>query len=464
MMADFLTRKPNVRKQKGLVILIGSLFIGFVLARFTMVSPLAGIIALACGIIIAATVFYRRVDYFIFSWFVLTSLMWLLLPRLPSSYHAYIGRGIFWGILACMIVAWSLDNVLNDRTFTPFENMPVKAITFMFLVLATISLLASEQVVGSVKKLSHIVIGLITAYMFYDFFSRDQRNMEKTLTFLSFILVGTSFITLVISGHALMTGIPIYKKIRLWFFNANSLGYFLFVTSPVLFGVGFGLKNRGIQVLVGFIVLLALFLSFSRASWLAAFVSYVLLIWGRRVGLSITAMMVAGFFTAAVLFPPYGADFIEFILEGRLTYRKELWQAAWDTACDSPLLGTGLGTSAAVIAEHVRTSWLVGQDTHSVYLKNAVDMGFLSAPLLLAFYVAFIVSSAMIQKNLKSAYLKSVTRGAIATVVGLFVHGFFENGFLLTAFDAAEFTVIWPYVLLSFPFACQRLDKRAESG
>jgi hypothetical protein len=89
-------------------------------------------------------------------------------------------------------------------------------------------------------------------------------------------------------------------------------------------------------------------------------------------------------------------------------------------------------------------------------------MGFPSVAIMLAFYVMFLYYSNRIERNLNSPYLKLTTRGATATFLGLLVHGIFENGFFLTAFTAAEFTVIFPYILMVLPFACKKLEEKAE--
>ena len=112
------------------------------------------------------------------------------------------------------------------------------------------------------------------------------------------------------------------------------------------------------------------------------------------------------------------------------------------------------------ISKYIDTPWLAGQDTHSAYLKNAVEMGFPSVVIMLTFYGMFFFYSNRIEKNLKSDYLKSVTRGATATLLGLLVYSIFENGFFLTPFSAAEFTVIMPYILIAMPFAAKRLEER----
>ena len=230
-------------KHRSTVIILGSIIIGLVLARFMMISATAAILVLSSGIVLVVTVLLRKTDYLIFAWFVMTSLIWFILLRLlPGQYYAIVGRGIFWGLLGCVIVAWAMEKVLSRSQFTPFDNVPLKAIILVFLLWCTITLFTSIDVFNSIKKLSHIVIAIIAAYMFYDFFCQDESNIKKTINILSLVVIVVSFVTIAAGIRSLISGIPVYKQIQLWFLNPNVLGTFLFVCSPVLITSGFDFR------------------------------------------------------------------------------------------------------------------------------------------------------------------------------------------------------------------------------
>ncbi len=267
--------KREIPKLGGAPIILGSVFIGLVLASFTMLSPLAGIMALSSGIVITITMLLRRADYLIFAWFVLTTLLWFIMGRLLSpDYYPFMGRGIFWGLLLCTIAAWAIDNILKGRQFTPFENVPLKAAILIFLLWCTVTLLTSVDVLNSVKKLSHIVIAFVASYMFYDFFSRNEDHIRKTLKIVS---LAVTFVSLIVAGVAvrsLINGLPIYKEIQLWFLNPNILGRFLMVCIPILITSGFVSRPiKRLKFLFVSLIFLALFFSFSRAAWLGSIVS-----------------------------------------------------------------------------------------------------------------------------------------------------------------------------------------------
>lgn len=433
------------------------------LARLVVMSPVVAVLATATGIALAVTVLVRKTDYVIFGWFVFTTFLLLIQDSLPAQYHSLVGTGGFWGGLICIVVAWAVENILTGRRFLPLQNMPLKVTAVLFLLWATMSLAASQSLFVSVKNYLHIVLALLAAYMFYNFFSRSVENIRKVIGVVTVIIIPTSCYTLLLAGHAVMTGEPIYKQIALWMFNPNSLGYFLLVTGPVIIVAGLdSMRNKPLKLVLVMSPLTALFLSFSRASWVGAFASYCYLLWvSRRSRMYFAPLLVAGLFVVTLLVPDYGGEFFNYVTGERYTGRKEIWAAALETACDYPLLGTGLGTAFYTISDYIETPFLKGQDAHSLYLKNAVEMGFPSMIIVVAFYLIFFYYAIRIENRLKSDYLKRVTRGAIAVLIGLSVHDFFEVGVILTAFAGAEFTVIWPYILMGFPFAAERLDVEA---
>lgn len=455
---------PRHKGTRGTAFIVTGVLIGLVLARFLLISPAAAIVILSCGIVVAVTVFVRKTEYLIYAWFVLTSLVYFIMVRLlPPVYYEIVGRGIFWGLLVCMIVSWAIDNIINGRQFVSFDNLPMKATILVFVLWSTMSLFTSIDVFYSIKKLSHIVIALIASYMFYDFFSRDQNNIRKVIGVLFFVVIVISFVTTLVALYALLSGTPIYKKISLWFWNPNTLGNLLFMSVPILIAAGLDfVSNKSIKVFFVSIMLLALLCSFHRTSWLAFLVSIIFLLWRGRLKIPVWTAIIIGLLVAAFLFPVVGEDAYNFITGEQYTGRMEIWQGAYDAACEYPVSGVGPGNILKVLPEYIVTPWLKNQNTHSVYLRNAAEMGFMSVAVMLAVYVAFFCSSWRIEKNLKSDYLRLVTRGSTATFLGLLIHGIFENGSFMTPFDAAEFTVLMPYILMAMPFAAKKLEERQE--
>jgi O-antigen ligase len=463
------TAVKELPKRRGWVIVLGSILGGIVLAKSIMVSPLAATFLLSGGIVLAITLFLRQAKYLIVSWIYLTGFVHLILNQIPTHYYPIVGRGAFWGLLICVIAAWAIDNILRGNRFMSFDNMAIKATLLMFVVWSVLSLTTAQDLFISSKHVAHYVIVLVAAYMFYDFFSRDRDNIIRTLRALLYVTFIVCVIIVFSAGRGLIAGANIYKELSLWFQNPNGLGKLLMTCIPILITAGvYHLSSRSLKFLFVSIILLGLFFTFSRSSWIATSVAIVFLQWKGRMGMPIRAGTVFGLLVVALLFPAVSMDTYEYITGPRYTGRIEIWQAAWGIACDYPLLGVGPGYSLYLIPEYIANphfAKLIGfENTHSLYLANAADMGFPSVMIWLAFFITFLYYSLRIEGNLKTEYLRLLCRGSTATFLALSVSGIFENGCLLSAFSGSEYHMIVPYMLMAVPFAVRNLDERAETA
>lgn len=447
------------------LVVLGGVSIGLVVAGFVIISPMAGLTLLISGTVLTFTVLLRKPNYLLFAWVIITPFFWLLAARWFPQYFHYIGRTMFWGGLACVMIAWAIDNILNKRQLVCLENvpLPLKVTIMIFLLWGMISILRSQEAFLGIRKLSHIVIGFVATYILYDVFSRDENNIRRLLRVISLLVIVISFAALFKAVEGLIHGVPIYKQISLVFRNPNSLGTFLSICLPIIIVTGFGTSGKlGMKICLATIILLALFFSFHRTSWLSSSVALIFLILKSRVKVPVWFTVVVGLFVSALLSPLVAGEVYDYVTGERYTGRNEIWKASLKAAWDEPVLGSGPGTSVSRISRYVDTPWLKHQDTHSAYLKNAVEMGFPSVLVLMCFYVFFFYYAGRIEKKLKSRYLKQVTRGAMATVLGGIIYSFFENGFVMTAFDASSFVVIWPYAVMALPFAAKKLEEAAE--
>ncbi len=450
-------------RRSAFIVIVGCVLMGLALGRFIIISPIAGLLLLSSGVVLTLTVLVRKTDYLLGAWFVLTTLVWAIMARWLPQYYSSVGRAIFWGLLACTMAAWAIDHTLSRTRFRSLDNVPLKAIAVIFFLWAMISIGASEEVFLGVKKISHIFIAFIAGYMFYDYFAQDVTNIRKVMRIVAVLAIFVSLTAVTIGFHSVISGVPVYKRLTLWFWNPNSLGTYLFLCLPMVTATAFDLSSKAVlRVLLVGLLLLALFFSFHRTSWLSCSVALLFLILKSRLRVPVWFALVVGLFVSALLYPLVGGDVFDYVTEQRYTGRTDIWKAAWHAASDKPLLGSGPGTSVSRISEYIEIPWLRGQDTHNAYLKNAVEMGLPSLILVPVFFCTFFYYSNKIERGLKSHYLKQVTLGAVATLLGVTIYSFFENGFVLTAFDASEFTVIWPYILVFLPFAAKNLDEKAE--
>ena len=469
MRTNLLVAIRELFKRRGFSAALFGVLLGLLLARFIQITPFAAMIVLCSGITFVLVVLLRKADLLIFGWFFLTSFFYLIIYRffpyvLPPEYYRLLGTVMFWGLLVCVMAAWAIDNTVCGRSFRPLSELPLSLILVLalFVLWSGLTMISSVDVYHSAKQWSHILIGLGLSYMFYDFFSRDESNLRRMFTLISLLVMVMSLAVIAIALQGLASGSEIYKAISLWFWNPNVVGDFLFSFTPILITSGFYFKPlKGMRFVFLALVLLALFFSSARTSWLAGLCSIAFLFWmSGRHKWALVAGSVALLVLAGMTVPLWRQPLYDFVAGPRYTGRQELWRAAWNVACDYPVLGTGLGNCQEFMNEYIEVAWLRNQNTHNAYLRNAADMGFFSGAITLAFYAIFFHSSWAIERALRSNYLRLAVRGTMATYVGMFVHDMFQNGSMLTYFNAAEAHIMFPYILLALPFAAKILDER----
>jgi O-antigen ligase len=303
--------------------------------------------------------------------------------------------------------------------------------------------------------------------MFYDFFARNQSNIKKTVGVFLFVTLVISLAGVLTAAYSIMSGVPVYKQLGLWLMGSNALGGLLCYSMPILLTAGLSLVSRkGIKLLFGAVMLLALFFSFARTSWVGTLAAIAFLLWRGGMKRPIWFSMVTSLIIAAWLFPIVGEDFFQYIAGDRYTGRKVIWTAAWNMACDHPLFGVGPGNAILFMGQYLPEGFvdILGVvDTHSLYLRNAAEMGFPSVVIWLAVFVLVVYNSIKIEGNMDSGFLRLLCRGATATFVAISVRGMGENGSFLTAFSAGEFFVIVPYMALAMPFAAKKLEEKRQN-
>jgi hypothetical protein len=203
----------EIPKAQGWVIILGCVVVGLLVASSVAVSPVLAALLLSCGVILTITFTFRKVQHLIIGWVYLTGFLNILLSHLPQHYYPIVGRAAFWGVLSCIIVAWSVDVVLSGSGFVHFDKMPLKFTILMFLLWSTLSLTTAQNLFLSAKHVIHYVIILVAAYMFYDFFSRDQDHIIRTLQTILYVTVIICFVMVVAGARGLIAGTPIYKQL-----------------------------------------------------------------------------------------------------------------------------------------------------------------------------------------------------------------------------------------------------------
>lgn len=222
----------------------------------------------------------------------------------------------------------------------------------------------------------------------------------------------------------------------------------------------------------------ALVASGSRAACLAGFVGVCTALWmrwpfrGRR-------WLTAGVLAAAALGCAWVWSRYQSHPEGiqrLLSGRDLVWRAALQAIGEHPWLGIGPGNwSVWFQRRFVAADFLLwdaggntfvlppdrlGGEAHQLFLTKGAEMGLVSVILLVALLAAWFRSACRSMQRLPEGWERAVALGCIASMGGLLIFGFFENGPIIGKARGAEVVIVW--LLAAFPFAAHRMVRSSR--
>lgn len=229
----------------------------------------------------------------------------------------------------------------------------------------------------------------------------------------------------------------------------NSLaGAILLLTPPLLVAgcsltarVG-GMARTLFAGLFLWAALACLYWSGSKAGWLVALGVVVAALWDRpfpkrwKYGVAI-AVIVGGLAAFFVKFAPYferGATSV--------SARFDYWRAAWITAAENPIVGTGPGTFQIAYSKIKPPEAEMARLVHNDYLEQASDSGF----------VGFAAYAVMVAGGMWLAYRHRAGQGPLYVAIWLGLFGWFTHG--LVEFSLYIPALAWPaFTLFGFVLA-----------
>lgn len=207
------------------------------------------------------------------------------------------------------------------------------------------------------------------------------------------------------------------------FAHYNGFASYLLVVIATLFiflllSKGSRLRFYGL-ITLSLLSIAALFLTLSRGSWLALFVSisFMAILLGRDSKRLIPVILII----FAMFFIPLFRERLLFIFnEYGDSARIRFWTAALRMVCDHPFLGTGVGTFMANFSSYLpslRISY-----AHNCYLQILAETGIFS----LISFLGFVTM--IIYYGIKKLYFSRdfLLLGLLSGLVAMLVHSFFE--------------------------------------
>ena len=336
--------------------------------------------------------------------------------------------------------------VVTRKIFVPWRtelDFPV----LLFLLACTISVVFSEDRLGSIVHLKNILLLSVIYLMAYIY--RENLPLDFFVTTLFISSAGSAAYGIAI--FFLGKGEGTLGRTPGPFSNAMTFGGVLLILSTV--SVAFLVARRvkkGLRILAGistFLTLVALFFTFTRSSWIGVFVSLsvVLSILRKKLLFIMVAIVILVFLFSP---PRYKSRFISIFDPNYRTnvQRIELLKGGLAIFRDHPLVGVGTMDLAKVYEKYKPPgAKFIHGHMHNDFLQIAVSMGIVG---LMSFLYLFFSFFRLAWKNLgKEGEVKAIAVATIGVLSGFLINGLFEWNFG----DAEVVTLM--YLLIGFNLA-----------
>jgi len=368
-------------------------------------------------------------------------------------------------VLISLIIFVAIGKILLARK--PFSIPKVKLNKFMllFLGLAIVTTLFSinfeKSILGVLRASGFFVL-------FFLVFNTIKRvsDVKKLIGFWLSVAVVVSFYGL---WQHFGEGLA---RVYSTFANPNGLGEFCFLTIPLVVSLGIYEKRRNLKffyLLTFSVLVVTLFLTGSRASWLSSLVAIttVGIVAKNKRLLVLTFAFMVTVFSVIMISPAFRSISEDIVrLSSGLSYRPLIWASSLNLIKDNLFLGVGINAVGDILPQYsVATipvlhlflyQFLKTGATHNFYLLTVAEMGIFSLLVFLYFFkVSFTEIKGFLKKN-KETDSKALLTAGLALIVGTFVHAFFE---LSNIVGAGSYTVYF-WILLAFLYSTDRVKRK----
>lgn len=207
------------------------------------------------------------------------------------------------------------------------------------------------------------------------------------------------------------------------FSHYNGFGAYLVVVLTSLFGLFLSPKTFKIKKYLFFVLtilsLSAIFITFSRGSWLALFVSFILLsILSKESFKRLLPVFIV--FFCIFLIPVFRERFLFIFKLGGDSDRFKYWHAAWQMIKAHPFFGLGVGTFMSNFSKYLPSTNV--SYAHNCYLQIWAETGILS---LLSF---LIFTGSLVYFGIKRFLVTQdfILLGLLTGTAGFLIHSLFE--------------------------------------
>jgi O-antigen ligase len=367
-----------------------------------------------------------------------------ILPILPSMAHIIT----LW-VLYCLTVAyWYLRWISQGFSY---QGLPryVKSFFFAYLSIGIFSTLNAVRVsISLIELVRYFSLVIILVVLF-----ESIKTKQELKRILHIAILGSALMVLLALPDISSMGLPdlfststVQNRLGSFYGNPNRFAIPFLFSVPALFGRIIYMRPRtkyNVIVKLGLLMLFFLFLytvllTYSRSAWLSIFVSLSLLLATSRIGRRLLLGVVALFI---FIFPLISSSlFFALRLASGLTGREYLWKAAIQIARENVLLGIGPGNFEFMKPRYILPTHFLSRlmrsplgsgAAHNLYLTVSAELGLFAAVALVAFLGILLWRAAKLAKNTTDPDLRWLLYTALSVIGGLMIRGFFESGVII---------------------------------
>lgn len=396
-------------------------------------------------------------------------LYFLLVFTVPLSITFYVGEGSTLNgpseLICAVMSLYFLIVFLNGKGINKdLIKHPLSILLLLDLLWMFVTALGSQMPEVSIKRwIIRAVYLCVYYFMFFEFFSKDTKNIPRLLVYyclglivpIAYYLYQHQQIGFAIQGSTAFSR-PFYNDHTVY---GAVLVFFL----PFLYYFTFryiqNFTYRLFYILLAVFILTASFFSYSRAAWLSllcAFVVYLVFKWKiktRTIVLGIIALAIVGLVIGGSLMESFARNKVKshggdvgqhfksmtnISTDASNVERINRWKCAWRMFQDKPLMGFGPGTYQFYYGQFQVSSDLNYHSTyagdkghaHSEYLNYLSETGFPGLVIfLLILFMVGKTASRCIRQNYADKRRSNLAMVLYMGLITFYIHSFF-NGFI----------------------------------
>jgi len=335
-------------------------------------------------------------------------------------------------ILILFLLGYILLNIIKEKTIAIGQVLVPLIIYFFYNV---ISLIWTPVLLDGYKGL----VGILEGYLVYFIITNsklklnknDFNTFSKVASFLLFTLSLEIFV--VYCENGIMNVLTEKDYIHLGWSFSNLLAVIYVFLIPIMLMKYREFCEHKWFIPIDVIAIIGLFLTLSRGAYLGVAVSLVILIILRRKEfLKLGAFLMIVAIITIILLKVFDNNILSRIIERLFSEsgRLELYELAWKTFLERPIIGQGIKSSKYLIREIL--------DSPSIYYHNFILQILASLGIIGFLIFAFIVRGWVKVLFTKDAFVNF----ALASIVGALTHQLFDVSFDLHFFGVYFYLII----------------------